>query len=153
MTPEEQIAQLEQQLSALRTHALRTELTSALTAAKCRAEGMPDALAVLLASARGAFSTEGVLTSISIGEQAYDSAQEAASAFMRERSYLIEAETMRAAPTRVADRTTGAPGAPSEARPVAERGRTERRISLDALTDSGQSAGELAAEGWAEPPK
>lgn len=159
LTPDQRLAELERREGALRSDRVRFELAQALGAARCRPDALQDALAIMAATCAPDFDADGRLTKLTLGGADYATPADAASAFLAARAYLVDREAEApAAPAPRAEQTVADAWArPQPAKPPAARPTPEARklanAPLTELLEKGYSAGDLASEGWATPPK
>jgi hypothetical protein len=158
---DEKLADLERREAALRADRLRFELRAALTAARCRAEGLDDAVAIMAGTCAAELDEQGRITKLTFGENEYDTPAAAVEAFLGARAYFKEAGQPTPAPAGD-NRTTAtkpdqlaaegwngsSPPAPATSKAKAKQ---SEHASVDDLLKSVHSPGELAAAGWAEP--
>lgn len=139
---EERLAQLEQAEATLKTERTRNALTRALETAKCRPDGVGDALAIMTSSSDIAFGADGTISKLTIGGKAFDSADAAAKHFVGARKYLS------------ADTTADKSGHDeTKMRSSAGENADSRPGTLDSYLKSGHNVGDLIAEGWRKPPE
>jgi hypothetical protein len=165
-TPEQRLAELERREAILQTDRVRFELGQALSAAHCRPDALQDALAVMASGAQPDFDADGRLSKLTLGGADYATPAEAASAFLSSRPYLLAEPTSASAPSSpspsansprpeqtVVDAWARPQPASRPPAPQAPQARRSPNAPLTELLEKGYSPGDLAAEGWAQPPK
>lgn len=160
---DERLAELEnfeRNAHTLRSDRVRFELSRALSAASCRADGVDDACFLLASQVAPEFDVEGRITSLTIGENRYESVGDAASAFLKARPHFVAA-----APDA---KSTPAPTPPAPPKPATGTGliagafgttpapissTIQKKESLDAMREAGHSPSEFIARALNEPPR
>jgi hypothetical protein len=139
---EERLAQLEKAEATLTAERTRHALTRALEAAKCRPDGVQDALAIMLSASDVEFDNVGAVSKLSLNGKTFDTAEAAAADFIASRKYLL-------AETHADGRGQHETSKRSSAGENADSGAS----GLDSYLRSGKNVGDLIAEGWHGPAK
>lgn len=133
----ERLDQLEKAEADLKTERLRGAFTRALQGAQCRADGIEDAVSVMLTAAAVELDDAGTISKLTMQGKEFESAAAAAADFVGARKYLAadpEPEPGRG------------PGSPSPALPARA---PAPKPTLESYLESGKNVSDLISEGWA----
>lgn len=147
-------AKLEEQRRQFTADRLRFEVQNVLLGLKVRPEALADASSLLQQSCTPVLGEDGRIASLTIGDSAYDSVEEAAKAFIADRAYLVgdlkPEPRLTVEPPVVAPDISGA-FAVKTATPMQKA--IKLQGSAEELLEKGYNTYDLVDAGWSTPPR